>query len=207
MARTLDLNKKAAILTAARATFIKDGYGAAKMSDIAAEAGVAPGTLYLYFENKEALAAAIGEELFTRLMEQCGSIIRAIEDPEGIVKLVDWALQIAEQDRVVLAMVKERKEELKAKKLKNRQQFIAGLAEALSELVSRGVIRNYGDTTTLAEMVLSVMRRIIMARAIFEDIDTADLKAGTVSFLQHALFDDVTLTANRLVQRKLEPNR
>ena len=53
MARTLDPLKRTNILKVARAIFMRDGYSSAKMSDIASEAGVAPGTLYLYFDSKK----------------------------------------------------------------------------------------------------------------------------------------------------------
>ncbi len=44
-----------AILDAAEAVFARDGYAAVKMTDVAEATGVAVGTLYNYFENKEAL--------------------------------------------------------------------------------------------------------------------------------------------------------
>ena len=205
MARTLDLAKRAAILKAARAIFIKDGYAVAKMSDIAYEAGVAQGTLYLYYESKEVLASAIGEEFFERLITQFGSIVQKIEDPDGVVALVDWALQVADQDRVILAMAKERKNSLKSKR-EGRERMATQLATALSDLMSRGVSRHYRDSTTLANLVLALMRRVLMSYAIYEDENTDELKAGTVVMLQHALFDDVTLTASRLIKRKQQRN-
>jgi len=201
MVRSLDLSKKKAILKAAKAIFIKDGYTAAKMSDIALEAGVAPGTLYIYFENKDALAGAIGEEFFSRLIAQLKSIIQKIKGPDGIVTLVDWALQIAQQERAILAMVKERNKDLKSK-IEERKRLVTQLAEALSNLVSRGIIRPYTDTTTLASLLMALVRRIIMSKAIFQDENTDELKAGAIKILQHILFDDVTLMASRLIKRK-----
>lgn len=46
------------ILGGARAVFLRDGFDGASMSDIAREAGVSKGTLYVYFPSKEALFAA-----------------------------------------------------------------------------------------------------------------------------------------------------
>jgi AcrR family transcriptional regulator len=50
--------KKEQILEGARRVFLAEGYEGASMSLIAREAGVSKGTLYVYFENKEALFAA-----------------------------------------------------------------------------------------------------------------------------------------------------
>jgi AcrR family transcriptional regulator len=50
--------KYAAILDAARAVFSRDGYASSSVDDVAAEAGIAKGTVYLYFKSKEDLYLA-----------------------------------------------------------------------------------------------------------------------------------------------------
>ncbi len=55
MSRPRDPERLEEILESATRTFIARSYRQSRMSDVAKEAGVAPGTLYLYFETKEAL--------------------------------------------------------------------------------------------------------------------------------------------------------
>jgi len=55
MARPRDTNKIDLIYKAALNLVVKIGYVELKMSDVAKEAGVATGTLYIYFSNKEDL--------------------------------------------------------------------------------------------------------------------------------------------------------
>ena len=55
----LDSGKRAQILEGARAVFLKRGFDAASMGEIAREAGVSKGTLYVYFASKEELFGAI----------------------------------------------------------------------------------------------------------------------------------------------------
>ena len=50
--------KRNAILDAARTVFSRQGYAGAAVGDVASEAGVAKGTLYLYFKSKEDLYLA-----------------------------------------------------------------------------------------------------------------------------------------------------
>jgi AcrR family transcriptional regulator len=50
------------ILAAAHAVFGRAGFAAARLEDIAQEAGVSKGTLYLYFESKDALFRAMVQE-------------------------------------------------------------------------------------------------------------------------------------------------
>jgi AcrR family transcriptional regulator len=60
-----------AILSAAEATFARRGVAGAHMEEIAAQAGVAVGTLYNYFDDRSALLAAVlqsnGNELAAQL--------------------------------------------------------------------------------------------------------------------------------------------
>ena len=57
-----DNAKRRQIVDGARRIFLKRGFDAASMMDIAKAAGVSKGTLYVYFENKEELFAAIVQE-------------------------------------------------------------------------------------------------------------------------------------------------
>jgi AcrR family transcriptional regulator len=54
-----DSAKRRQIVQGARSIFLARGFDAASMSDIAREAGVSKGTLYVYFDNKEQLFEAI----------------------------------------------------------------------------------------------------------------------------------------------------
>ena len=53
------------VLQAAMAVFARAGFHQARMEDIAQEAGLAKGTLYLYFKTKDDLIAAILHRLFS----------------------------------------------------------------------------------------------------------------------------------------------
>jgi TetR/AcrR family fatty acid metabolism transcriptional regulator len=57
-------NKEKAILEAAIQIFAKHGYNRAKISLIAQEAGVATGSVYLYYKNKEGILLTIFDQLW-----------------------------------------------------------------------------------------------------------------------------------------------
>src|SRR5438046_1036350 len=65
-ARRVVADKRAAILRAAIRVFAHNGYFNSKVADIAREAGVADGTVYLYFKSKEEILHSI----FNRGMEE-----------------------------------------------------------------------------------------------------------------------------------------
>lgn len=64
-ARTAEakLKRRRALLEAALDEFFERGFAAARMDDIAARAGLSKGTLYLYFDSKEALFLALVESV------------------------------------------------------------------------------------------------------------------------------------------------
>jgi AcrR family transcriptional regulator len=58
----LESAKRRQILDGARRVFLADGFDGASMNDIARVAGVSKGTLYVYFDSKEALFEALIRE-------------------------------------------------------------------------------------------------------------------------------------------------
>ncbi|HRE62105.1 MAG TPA: TetR/AcrR family transcriptional regulator [Micropepsaceae bacterium] len=56
-------DRPAELLNAALDLFLANGFAATRMEDIAASAGVTKGTVYLYFENKEAVFRALVREV------------------------------------------------------------------------------------------------------------------------------------------------
>ncbi len=60
----LSAQRLGAVLEAATAVFARSGFQRARMEDVAQQAGVSKGTLYLYFRSKDDLIAAILHRLF-----------------------------------------------------------------------------------------------------------------------------------------------
>ena len=61
--------REAVILAAAREMFLEHGFDGARMAEIAGRAGVAEGTVYLYFRNKRALLDAVIEQFYENLTD------------------------------------------------------------------------------------------------------------------------------------------
>lgn len=65
--------RRQAILDAALTVFAQRGYEAARLDDMAAKAGVAKGTLYLYFNDKEALFEALVRSAVSPILGQASA--------------------------------------------------------------------------------------------------------------------------------------
>jgi AcrR family transcriptional regulator len=69
--------RRQAILSAALTVFAAHGFEAARLDDVAQRAGVAKGTLYLYFRDKQALFEALVRNAVSPLLEQMGEMAAA----------------------------------------------------------------------------------------------------------------------------------
>ena len=74
-------DKRAAILNAATRVFARRGFFNAQVADVAREAGVAAGTVYLYFRSKDDLLTSIFEESMTRALEKADRALDGVTDP------------------------------------------------------------------------------------------------------------------------------
>ncbi|HVE50414.1 MAG TPA: TetR/AcrR family transcriptional regulator [Casimicrobiaceae bacterium] len=74
-------NRLPQILDAAARLFSEKGYGYTSMRDIAAIAGMLPGSLYYHFASKEALLVAVYAEGVRRIKDAVKAVIAADTDP------------------------------------------------------------------------------------------------------------------------------
>lgn len=75
--------RRQAILDAALTVFAERGYEAARLDDVAARAGVAKGTLYLYFKDKEALFEALIRGAVAPVLEPLSQAAAVPDMPAG----------------------------------------------------------------------------------------------------------------------------
>ena len=75
-------DKREAILRAATSVFAHNGYFNSKVADIAREAGVADGTVYLYFKSKEDILHSIFDRNVAEALDAARKRIERITDPK-----------------------------------------------------------------------------------------------------------------------------
>lgn len=71
------------ILDAAIEVISENGYFQARVSEIADRAGVADGTIYLYFKNKEQILMAAIDAAFEAFLQRAQEELRPIDDPRA----------------------------------------------------------------------------------------------------------------------------
>jgi AcrR family transcriptional regulator len=81
--------RPAELLSAALALFVERGYAATKLDDVAAKAGVSKGTLYLYFDSKEALFKAVIEQGILPMLDEGEALIQQHEvDARSLLQML-----------------------------------------------------------------------------------------------------------------------
>ncbi|MCW9024579.1 MAG: TetR/AcrR family transcriptional regulator [Gammaproteobacteria bacterium] len=63
------------IMDAALELFAEKGFSATRMADVAKKAGISKGTLYLYFDNKEAIFRSVVQEMILPQVDQHDAMI------------------------------------------------------------------------------------------------------------------------------------
>lgn len=100
MARPADPRAKSALITAARAEFVRAGIKGARIEDITTASGLSKGAFYLHFESKEALFA----ELVGSFQQQMDEIISERERVVG--RYLEQRLTASRQQALVELEVK-----------------------------------------------------------------------------------------------------
>ena len=87
-ARAVVTDKREAILRAAIKVFAQKGYFSSKVADIAKEAGIADGTVYLYFKSKDEILHSIFDRAMEEFIAEGKREIAAIEEADGRLRRI-----------------------------------------------------------------------------------------------------------------------
>jgi AcrR family transcriptional regulator len=122
-------------MAAARRRFEKFGFRATNIAAIAHDAGIAVGTIYLYFKNKEQILVALFDESNQRWMAEAR---RAAEAPgsaeERLLRVAQASLERYQRDRLLSAVM-----------TRDLEMVLAPLAEEFRDKVMRHDIAVMAD--------------------------------------------------------------
>jgi AcrR family transcriptional regulator len=163
------------ILDAALSVFAEKGFAGARMEDIAAKAGVTKGTIYLYFQNKEAVfKSLVRDSIGTTL----SGVLEASKTFEGSARdLLRFVLTtmghfLTTSDRVVLPKIILAEAGNFPELLRfYREEIIANGLGVLSGVMARGMERgefrrmnpDHAARLAIAPMLLSALWRTTFA--------------------------------------------
>jgi TetR/AcrR family fatty acid metabolism transcriptional regulator len=134
------------IINAATKVFAKKGFYQAKVSEIAKEAKVADGTIYLYFENKDAILISLFEEQMKGVLDNMREQIS--KEKDAVKKIEKFALshlKLIEQnkDMAEIIQVELRQSSKFMKEYKNEKfaQYLNLISEIIQEGQEKGIFK------------------------------------------------------------------
>jgi len=106
MSRQKQEKKHTDILEAATRVFAREGFHKAKIEDVAREAGVAHGTVYLYFGSKDDLLISVFRENIRELVEYVGSEIQKETNAEDkLRRMISFQIDLIETNPELTALM------------------------------------------------------------------------------------------------------
>ena len=171
------------ILRAAIKVFARSGFFNSKVSDVAREAGVADGTVYLYFKNKDDILVSIFNNYMDEALAEGRARLQEIKDPvEKLRRIVYAHLDGLGRDRdlAVVFQVELRSstkfmEQFSATKVTEYLDLIRGVIE---EGQRDGVFRAGLNTKLLAKILFGALDEMatnwVLTRKRYSLVSTAD---------------------------------
>ena len=156
-------DKREAILRAAISVFARCGYFNSKVADIAREAGVADGTVYLYFKSKEEILHSIFDRSVDEALGAAKERVQLLTDPrEKLRQIAHMHLERlgADRDLAVVFQV-----ELRGSTKFMEEFSAAGFAEYLS------LIRSTFEEGQRAGMFRADLNARVVAKVLFGALD------------------------------------
>jgi len=141
-----DNEKHHRIIEAATKVFAKNGFYQSKIAQIAKEAGVADGTIYIYFENKDDILISLFEEQMKAVLDNMALQITKTDDPaEKLEIFASTHLDLIEKnkDMAEIIQVELRQSGKFMKEYKNERflEYIDIIGDIISEGQKRGLFK------------------------------------------------------------------
>jgi TetR/AcrR family fatty acid metabolism transcriptional regulator len=155
-------DKRGRILSAAERIFARHGFFAARVSEIAKEAGVADGTIYLYFKSKDDLLISLFERRMTQVNDALRAAIGGVPAEAQLRAFIKAYLQLVhDEPGAAEVLTIELRQSSKFMKEYDNPQF-ADFLRMLGGIIAAGQERGELDATIPAH---------VAARMIFGMVD------------------------------------
>jgi AcrR family transcriptional regulator len=180
--------KRERLVAAAAQVFATRGYRNATMDEIAQAAGTAKGTLYLYFEDKEALFYAVFEWLTSQMLARDSAASR--EDapaPERLYALAESAAEFMAENREWFPLTLEvwaaggstdSRERFATALREMYGQYRAAIAKIIRTGQKRGELRTDLDADALGAVLTGAMDGLLLQCWFDPSLDPLPLLQG-----------------------------
>lgn len=157
-----DVEKRQAIMEAARVLFTTKGYESTTIADVARKGGVAVGTVYIYFKNKSDLLGAVKGEWDSEFLRFMGRPeIQAIPYEKRIRPLIEASFAICEQHTDMVQLMGIQPEMLGEWYTKDGSTIQRALQAMFDEAAMQGLFRP-ADTGAAAVIAYGMVNQALI---------------------------------------------
>jgi AcrR family transcriptional regulator len=157
-----------ALINAARTVFERDGFLDARITDIAATAGVASGSFYTYFRSKEDVFAAVIERVNEEMLHPRLREFADRDDPISMIEATNRSYLAAYRRNAKLMALMEQvaqiDEDFRRVRLRRVRSFTDRNAKAIEQLQARGVADPDLDPVLAAQALSAMVGRMAYFR-------------------------------------------
>ena len=158
--------RRESIMQAAIEVFSKKGFQAAGISEIAQTAGVADGTIYQYFKNKEDLFFSIPIEKTNEFRSQVGLHLEGITGAFNKIRKFVWFFLYffktnPDYGRLLMLEMRVSKSFVKTETYNFLKQSVRPVLDIIIEGQKEGVIRTDVDIYVLRHLVLGILEHMV----------------------------------------------
>jgi TetR/AcrR family fatty acid metabolism transcriptional regulator len=185
--------KRERILRAAIDVFAESGYFNAKVTDIAKAAGVADGTIYLYFDGKEELLTTIFREHTRNYLQSLERDLAPVRSPEERVRIaIRHHLETLGRDRALAVVAQvELRHSLKYMSLLSHQEvgdYLGILRKIVEQGQTAGVFRRNLHPQLVAKSIFGVLDEMVTSWVLSEkEYALADQADGVADLVLNGL--------------------
>ena len=188
-------DKRERILAAAELIFARHGFFAARVSEIAREAGVADGTIYLYFKSKDDLLISLFESRMKQVNEALRAAIADRPPVEQLRAFIRAYLQlVSDEPAAAEVLTIELRQSSKFMKEYDNPEFAAFL-RMLGGIVADGQARGELDRAIpshiAARMIFGILDELALAWVLARQPIAASAISGTAPGTRPKKFDIV----------------
>lgn len=179
--------REGAIVSAARTVFLEKGYEKATMLEIANLAGVAQGSTYLYFRNKQAVLGAVLGDFYAQLTTSARDGLGEIPERRTLDRLnflahhhLEWVLGDWKLMLLGVSLLRDKPDYAESETYRLNREYTAAFDEVLRYGISRGDVRDDVPLWLLRDQFFGTLEYIARTLVLRNKQDEIDVAVDTV---------------------------
>jgi TetR/AcrR family transcriptional regulator, fatty acid metabolism regulator protein len=187
-------NKEQAILDAAVKVFAQHGYHRSKISTIADHAGVATGSVYLYYKNKESILLTIFDRLWTDLTNSLRETVKQsdIDPSKKLDQVIDKFFDnFISNTSLASVFVNEQHHLIKDRRgnvAKHYNEFLDLAEEIIREGVQKKIFNPEIDIKLLRHFITGGLRSVLQLWSLQSNVVSLQrVRQNIKFFIKHGL--------------------